>query len=77
MNQYLAEEILIEPDPVRDAYTIGEYTNDDMQTIEVEYADGFGKQVLYGAKPSCKHKIQAQWSGIKCTICSGWYCSQE
>lgn len=75
MNKYIEENIPIEPDPTEDAYTVGEYDNDELQTIEVEYTNGFSKQILYNARPSCKHKIQAQWSGIKCIVCNGWYCA--
>lgn len=31
----------------------------------IRNANTVGEQILYNAKPSCKHKIQAQWSGIK------------
>lgn len=75
MNKYIEEEIPIELDPIEDIYTVGEYDNGELQTIEVKYINGFSKQILYNARPSCRHKIQAQWSGIKCIVCNGWYCA--
>lgn len=30
--------------------------------------------VLYNADPDCDHDVQPQWSGVKCTKCSGWFC---
>lgn len=30
---------------------------------------------LYSADPNCNHEIEAQWSGIKCIHCRGWYCA--
>lgn len=29
---------------------------------------------LYDANPNCEHEVVAQWSGVKCSKCSGWYC---
>lgn len=29
---------------------------------------------LYDADPNCQHEIVAQWSGIKCIKCNGWFC---
>ena len=30
---------------------------------------------LYDANPDCKHKIvSASGGGIKCKLCSGWFC---
>ena len=72
---YITENIPIEADPIEGAHTIGDYENDELQTVTVEYDNGVGTQILYHARPSCKHKIQAQWSGIKCILCNGWYCS--
>lgn len=31
--------------------------------------------VLYAADPECKHRVEAQWSGVKCVKCNGWYCA--
>jgi hypothetical protein len=33
------------------------------------------KGELYDADPNCEHEVVAQWSGVKCSKCSGWYCS--
>lgn len=75
MNKYIEEDMPIEPNPIEDAYTVGDYKNDELQIIEVKYVNGFSKQILYNARPSCRHKIQAQWSGVKCIACNGWYCA--
>lgn len=32
------------------------------------------KQELWDADPKCEHDVQAQWSGIKCVKCGGWFC---
>lgn len=74
-NDYIDGELLIPDEPTRNATTIGEYENDENQTITFQYDDGLFEQTLYNAKPSCKHKIQAQASGIKCIKCHGWYCA--
>lgn len=29
---------------------------------------------LYDADPNCKHEVVAQWSGVKCKHCPGWFC---
>jgi len=34
----------------------------------------FEEQKLYDADPNCKHNIVAQWSGIRCSNCGGWFC---
>lgn len=58
-----------------DASTIGEYDTDKRQTIRIKYDDANIEEVLYVARPSCKHKIKAQLSGgIKCVNCGGWFC---
>lgn len=75
MLGYITENIPIEESSCEDAITVGEYVNDDLQTIKIRYSDSSYEQTLYNAKPSCKHKIQAQWSGIKCVLCCGWYCA--
>lgn len=75
MNRYITGEIPIESGLIRNANTVGEYNSDELQTVKIEYADVLSEQILYNAKPSCKHKIQAQWSGIKCIVCNGWYCA--
>lgn len=36
----------------------------------VEYKD----RILYHADPNCEHDVQPQWSGVKCTKCTGWFC---
>ncbi len=71
----LDEDITIEDEPAIDAVTVGDYYTDNVQTIEVQCCNRFGRQILYNARPSCKHKVQAQWSGIKCIVCNGWYCA--
>jgi len=30
--------------------------------------------ILYDADPDCKHKVEPQWSGVKCSKCNGWFC---
>lgn len=75
MCSYINEEIPIEDDPVEEAYTVGDYTSDILQTIKVRYVNSSYEQILFMARPSCKHKIQPQWSGIKCVVCNGWYCT--
>lgn len=30
---------------------------------------------LYNADPNCTHRVEAQWSGVKCVKCNGWYCA--
>lgn len=72
---YIEEDIPIEEAVEEDATTVGGYVTDELQTIYVEYDKSKFIQVLYSGRPSCKHKIQAQWSGIKCTKCGGWYCA--
>ena len=62
------------PRPCYAATTIGTHDTDKLQTIEIEYDNGW-KETLYNARPSCKHKIQSQLSGgIKCVNCGGWFC---
>ena len=57
------------------ATTIGVYNTDKPQTVEIVYDGIETRYVLYDARPSCKHKIQAQLSGgIKCANCGGWFC---
>jgi hypothetical protein len=57
------------------ATTIGLYDTDKLQTIEIKYDGAEIEDVLYNARPSCKHKIQGQLSGgIKCVNCGGWFC---
>ena len=57
------------------ATTIGLYDTDKLQTIEIKYDGTEIEDVLYNARPSCKHKIQGQLSGgIKCVNCGGWFC---
>jgi ribosomal protein L40E len=29
---------------------------------------------LYAADPNCKHEVVAEWSGVKCRKCPGWFC---
>lgn len=77
---YIDEDIPVEEDPCYPAITIEtENTSDELQTVTVRYVEGTkypgDTQILYHAKPSCKHMIQAQWSGIKCVKCGGWYCA--
>lgn len=72
---YIDEELEIKEDPVQDAISIGTYETDNLQNVMIEYSGSKFQQILYNAKPSCNHKIQAQWSGIKCLICGGWYCA--
>ena len=43
-------------------------------TLCIRYDSGI-EGVLYRADPECNHEIQAQWSGIKCIKCGGWYCA--
>ena len=40
---------------------------------EYEFYD-YKAERLYNADPNCKHNVDAQWSGVKCTKCSGWFC---
>jgi hypothetical protein len=63
------------PKPFNMATTIGTYDTDELQTIEIKY-DCMGiEAVLWKARPSCRHKVQAQPSGgIKCVKCGGWFC---
>lgn len=75
MFGYITENIPIEESPCEDAVTVGEYSNNEPQTIKIMYKDSSYEQVLYKGVPSCNHKIQAQWSGIKCKLCGGWYCA--
>lgn len=57
------------------ATTIGVYGTDKPQTIEIKYDDTEIEDVLYDARPSCKHKIEEKLSGgIKCVNCGGWFC---
>ena len=57
------------------ATTIGVYSTDKLQTIQIKYDDTEIEDVLWDARPSCKHKIQAQLSGgVKCVNCDGWFC---
>lgn len=77
---YIDEEVPIEEDPCCPAVTIEcENTSDELQTVTVKYEKDTKHQgqtqLLYHAKPSCKHMVQAQWSGIKCIKCGGWYCA--
>lgn len=72
---YIDEELEIKEDPIQDAISIGTYETDNLQNVMIEYSDSKFQQILYSARPSCNHKIQAQWSGIKCLVCGGWYCA--
>lgn len=63
------------PKPFKTATTIGEYDTDKSQTVKVKYDNSGLEYVLWSARPSCKHKIQAQLSGgVKCINCGGWFC---
>jgi len=75
MFGYITENLPIEEAQCEDAVTIGKYESDELQTIKVRYCNSSCEQVLYHARPSCAHRIQAQWSGIKCVVCQGWYCA--
>lgn len=44
-------------------------------TIAFVYPNSDEEHILYCADPNCDHEIQAQWSGIKCIKCGGWYCA--
>lgn len=72
---YIDEELEIKEDPVQDAISVGTYETDSLQNVMIEYSGSKFQQILYNASPSCNHKIQAQWSGIKCLVCGGWYCA--
>ena len=74
---YIEDNVEIEEASIQDATTIGTYANDDLQTIEFKYdkPNSVYAGTLFNARPSCHHKIQAQWSGIKCIACGGWYCA--
>lgn len=75
---YINEEILIENDIIREAETIGTYENTHVkQAILIKYSKHptTSYQRLYNASPNCDHLIQAQFSGIKCIKCGGWYCA--
>lgn len=76
-NEYITDEIEMPNEPTWNATSIGEYSTDNKQIVTVVYDDGYScmEHILYDAKPSCKHKIQPQWSGIKCIKCGGWYCA--
>lgn len=80
MNQlnipgYIEEELPIETEPLRKAHTLGNYSNNERQQIFFEYEGFWGRHILYNARPSCEHEIQAQLSGgIRCIKCGGWYC---
>ena len=57
------------------ATTIGDYDTDNLQTVKIKYDDTGIEDVLWNARPSCKHQIQAQVSGgVKCVNCGGWFC---
>lgn len=57
------------------ATTIGDYDTDKPQTIKIKYNNTEIEDVLWDARPSCKHQIQAQPSGgVKCINCGGWFC---
>jgi hypothetical protein len=57
------------------ATTIGTYDTDKPQTIKIKYDNTGMEDILWDARPSCKHKIQAQLSGgVKCVNCGGWFC---
>lgn len=45
---------------------------DDLDHYEPVIA-GYDGQ-LYGAAPDCTHEVVAQWSGVKCRLCPGWFC---
>lgn len=61
-------------DVIRDAETVEVY-NELRNDILVRYVDypSAPLQNLANAKPSCKHKIQAQFAGIRCLKCGGWW----
>lgn len=57
------------------ATTIGFYNTNRPQTVKIKYDDTGIEDVLWSARPNCKHKIQTQPSGgIKCINCGGWFC---
>ena len=57
------------------AHTIGIYNTDKPQTIKIKYDNTGIEDILWDARPSCQHKIQAQLSGgVKCVNCGGWFC---
>ena len=76
-NEYITENLEIPKEPTKNVTTLGEYPTDKRQSIIFTYDDDLCciEQILYDAIPSCKHQIQAQWSGIKCVRCGGWYCA--
>lgn len=51
-------------------------TEQDRQREHDEYWNGVDSEgVLYGADANCYHQVEAQWSGVKCVKCGGWYCA--
>ncbi len=42
---------------------------------QIRYQESLNKIELYNADPTCQHHVEAQWSGVKCSKCPGWYCA--
>lgn len=60
-------------EPVEKAVTVGEYANDERQTIRIKYEGTDCLYELWQAVPSCKHEIQSRRSGgVRCLKCGGW-----
>lgn len=45
----------------------------DLVFLEPVIAD-YDESKLFHADPKCGHEVVAQWSGVACRKCSGWFC---
>lgn len=69
-------EVKSEDNPYREHYGLDFYYKDEEAIYNEIYKVHYNRSThLYSADPNCEHEIEAQWSGIKCIHCRGWYCA--
>ena len=62
------EEILLVP-------AMDTELNVTTKSYEEEMLNSYMGPHLINAEENCDHHIEAQWSGVKCSLCDGWYCA--